>query len=326
MKFQDKFSISVVIVCRNEIDNIENSINSFFNQKRVPDEIIVVDGMSDDGTYEKIVDFKDKHKNIKIFQNEKIYTPFGLNIGIKNSKSDFVMIAGAHTIFDENYIEVCMNFLENNEKAEICGGIAKAYASEGILSKSFAKVYSSIFGVGGSKHRYSNKLQKVDTIAYGVYKRELFDKYGFFDERLIRNQDIELNYRFRENNVDIYLLPIENFYIVPKNLKCFLKKNFDNGFWNYITLKINKNGIGLRHFIPLFFLIYIFMLILFTILNIYLFKVILIFILFIYIIIDLFFSFEKNFISFLFNFIFYPMLHISYGLGTFMSIIKGGKV
>ncbi|PNR94189.1 glycosyltransferase family 2 protein [Petrotoga sp. 9PWA.NaAc.5.4] len=330
MESGKEYKISVVLVTKNEEKTIESCLESLINQTKVPDEIIIVDGMSTDNTVEIVRKYQRKYNHIALFFNDKVYTPYGLNLGIRKSKGDFILIAGAHTIFNKYYIEKCINFLVKNHEAYAVGGITRSEAidSNNFLEKAFAFVYSSPFGTA-AKHRYDKSGEKeVDTVAYACYRKEVFEKIGYFDERLFRNQDIEFNYRMRKNGLKIYLMPIENTYFVPKNFSDFVKKNFSNGYWNFLTLKLAPHGISIRHFIPFIFTLYIFFLILFLIFsdNI-LFNLLFSSPILVYLLIDIYFSFKfaissKNIRLFFYCLSMFPVLHISYGLGTLWSIIK----
>jgi len=299
-------------------------------QSRKPDEIIVVDGKSTDNTVGILKKLAKKNKNIKIIINEKKYTPYGLNLGIKKSKGNFVIIAGSHTKFDKKYLEYCVDFLLKHPEASAVGGVSLATAvnAKSCLQKSIAFSYSSPFGTA-SRHRYQVKEpQEVDTVAYACYRREVFDKVGYFNEELLRNQDIEFNYRMRKNGLRIFLLPIANNYYVPNRLGDFIKKNFSNGFWNYITLKISPYGISLRHFIPFIFVVYLLFLFLVLVLSKNaVFNIILAIPFFVYLLLDTLFSLkyaikEKNILLLFCCLFIFLILHVSYGLGTFWSIIK----
>ncbi|WP_103079005.1 glycosyltransferase family 2 protein [Petrotoga miotherma] len=323
-------SVSVILVCRNEEKTIEHALNSLINQTRKPDEIIVVDGQSTDRTVSIIEKFAEKINNIKIITNVKKYTPYGLNLGIKNSKGNFVFIAGSHTEFDKKYVEYSVEFLMKHPEASAVGGVSLATPvnAKSCLQKSMAFSYSSPFGTA-ARHRYQVKEPlEVDTVAYACYRRKVFDTVGYFNERLLRNQDIEFNYRMRKKGLKIFLLPITNNYYVPHGLGDFIKKNFSNGFWNYITLKISPHGISFRHFIPLIFVVYLICLFLVLVLSKNtVFNIILAIPFFIYLLLDTLFSLkyaikEKNVLLLFCSLFMFLLLHISYGLGTFWSIIK----
>lgn len=323
--------VSVVLICRNEKKHLHGVIMSLLNQSLKPYEIIVADGMSEDGSYEYLLELSAAYPELKPCKNPSIYAPHGLNIGIKQAKGDYIMIAGAHTLYNKEYLKQTVSFLFENPGVEAVGGVTTAFSVHGnVLEKSFCAVYSSVFGVGGSLHRYAKEITSADTVAYAVYRREVFQKYGYFNESLIRNQDIEFNYRITKTGGKIYVLPIDNLYTVPESFIKFISKNFSNGYWNYITLKISKKGIGFRHFVPFFFVLYI----LFCIVAGFFASVTVSLItcvpLILYAVMDVFFSFvlahrAKESLQFFFNLFIFPVLHISYGTGTLMSIIRGGE-
>ncbi|HPO26768.1 MAG TPA: glycosyltransferase family 2 protein [Petrotogaceae bacterium] len=323
--------ISVVLICRNEKKHLLGVIMSLLNQSLKPYEIIVADGMSEDGSYEYLLELSVAHPELKPCKNHLTYAPHGLNIGIKQAKGDYIMIAGAHTLYNKEYLKQTVCFLSENPAAQAAGGVATAFSVQGnTLQKSFCAVYSSVFGVGGSLHRYAKEITSADTVAYAVYRREVFQKYGYFNESLIRNQDIEFNYRITKTGGKIYVLPIDNLYKVPEGFIKFVLKNFSNGYWNYITLKISKKGIGFRHFVPFLFVLYILLCIITGVFVPLKTSLIICAPLFLYTGMDILFSFiqariAKEPLQFFFNLFIFPILHISYGTGTLVSIIRGGE-
>ncbi|RAO98572.1 hypothetical protein PW5551_08800 [Petrotoga sp. 9PW.55.5.1] len=325
--------VSVILVCRNEEMTIRKSLLSLIKQSYEPYEIVVVDGKSTDKTVEIVREIKRDFSNIKIINNEKIYTPHGLNLGIKESKGDFILIAGAHTEFSKDYIKESVKFLLSHPEADAVGGVsmAKGLDKNNCIQNAISYAYSSVFGTAAKHRYYTKEPREIDTVAYACYKRDVFEKVGYFDEKLIRNQDIEFNYRMRKHNLKIFLIPQINYYYVPSKIKLFLKKNFSNGYWNYITLINSPYGISIRHFIPFLFSIYIIFLILFLIFSKnFIFNFVFLIPLIFYFILDVYFSSRfsiklRNLKLFFCSLLVFPSLHISYGLGTLFSIIRGGK-
>ncbi|MBM7560123.1 glycosyltransferase [Marinitoga litoralis] len=111
--------VSVIIPTLNEEKHIEKCLDSIIKNDYPEKEIIIVDGMSEDKTREIIKKYQ--NDNIKIIDNEYKITPIALNIGIKEANGDYIMIAGAHTTYSENYISACVKRLEEN-KCDIAGG------------------------------------------------------------------------------------------------------------------------------------------------------------------------------------------------------------
>ena len=324
--------VSVVVPVRNEEKFIGKCVESLLNGTYPKDklEILVVDGMSEDETRKIVERYERKYPHVvKLLKNEKLYTPCGLNIGIKNSRGDIVMVAGAHTTFSENYIEECVKRLLNN--CDVAGGIVKTLPRDDKpISKAIASVLKHPFGVGGAKYRIKEDLKEdieVDTVAYGLYKKEIFDKVGLFNEKLIRNQDIELNHRIKRSGGKIILVPsAQAFYYARNTLKSLWKNNFENGFWVIWSLKFAKLPFSIRHVVPLAFILFL----IFGFLLSFLWGSFAYFfgsVIGLYIILLLISSFQialklKNFMIFFCSIISFLTLHISYGLGSLWALIK----
>jgi len=324
--------ISIIIACRNEEKNIKKCLNSLIQQNYLIDkfEIILVDGMSNDKTKEIIKKFQITNSKfqIRLLDNPEKINSFGFNIGIKKAQGDIIVIFGAHSIAEKNFIAKNVEYLEKTS-ADCVGGPIRTIG-ESFIGKIISFVLSSPFGVGGAKFRYSQKEEYVDTVAYGAYKKNVFDKIGLFDKRLIRNHDIEFNTRLIKSGGKIFMTPkIKSYYYCPKTLNKFSKQAFSNGLWNIYTSKLIPGSLHLRHFIPLCFVLGLFGSILISFmcpLGKWLLGIILLF----YLVSDMFFSFKISLKGGLKYFLlipfFFPVLHFSYGLGSLCGIINYCKI
>jgi glycosyltransferase involved in cell wall biosynthesis len=307
--------VSLVIPCRNEEKFIEKCLESILNQDYPKEkiEVLVVDGMSEDRTREKIKNFQFLNPNfqLRLIDNPKKITPAAMNIGIKNSKGEIIIKIDAHSTYSKDYISKCVKYLLESG-ANCVGGIIKTLPSENtILAKAIALSLSHPFGVGSSYFRRGiRKLKFVDTVAFGCYKKEIFDRLGLYNEKAERIEDLELNSRIRKSGGKILLVPeIVAFYYPKSNLKDFFKHNFSDGFWTTYSFKIGLRAVGLRHLIPLFFVLT---------LPISLWP---------YILLSLIFSaqiaiLEKDFRLFFLMPIAFFCRHFSYGLGSIFGLIK----
>ena len=254
--------VSVIIPCRNEEKFIERCLDSILNQDYPKDklEILIIDGMSEDKTREIINKYIEKCSFVKLSENHKKFTPFGLNIGIKEAKGEIVMRMDAHATYEKDYISKCVRYLGKYE-ADNVGGVIKTIPKEDtLIAKAIAFCMSCSFGVGGSVFRTGSKeVKETDTVFGGCYKKEIFDKVGLFNEKLLRSQDIELNLRIKRNGGKIILAPdIVSYYYPKDNLIGFLKHNFLDGVWSTYPAKVAKIKLKLRHYIPLVFVLSLF--------------------------------------------------------------------
>ena len=246
--------ISIVCPIFNEEKYIDGLLRSIINQDYPQDdiEVLLVDGMSSDRTREIAAGYTGQFKNLRIIDNPHRVAPFAMNIGIRESKGDIIIRLDAHAFFPTNYIsELVKN--KKELKADNVGGVCRTLpAKDTVVCRSIANVLSSSFGMGNSHFRVGAKaVMEVDTVPFGCFHRELFDRIGLFDEELIRNQDDEFNGRILKNGGKIYLLPqlVIDYYARDTISKVY------NMFYQYGLFKplVNKklgSPATLRQFFP----------------------------------------------------------------------------
>jgi len=185
----------------------------------------------------------------------------------------------------------------------------------------------SPFGAGGSFRFQSKRLIETDTVFGGCYRREVFDKIGLFDERMIRSQDMELNMRLKKAGGKIMMFPdIAVNYYPKSNFRDFFIHNFWDGFWAVWPLKFIKMPLKARHYAPLFFVLLLAgMLILGTMYSEFLAAFFAI--LAAYAVASLLFAAkiaikEKNAAIFFLTPFAFATRHFGYGLGSFWGIIS----
>jgi len=332
---QNHKKVSVIIPCLNEERFIAGCLDSLLNQtysnKNL--EILIVDGMSKDKTREIVKKYTNKYNFIKLLDNPDKITPKALNIGIKKANGNIIIRMDAHTKYKEDYIEKCVHYLKKTKTDNVGGIWIIRPSNNNIISQAISYILQSPLGTGNAHYKTtkSKKPQEVDTVPFGCYKKEIFNKIGLFNEKLVRNQDIELNSRLRKNGGKILLIPeIKCYYYAPGNIKDFIKKNFSNGKWNIYTQKIIPNSLKLRHFIPFSFVMGIITSIIlsfFTILG----TILLSIILGSYLLVNIIFSFKitlkkKNLKLFPILIFLFFVLHFSYGIGSLWGILTMWKI
>ena len=322
--------VSVVIPCLNEEKHIETCIRSIFGNGYPKSllEIVVVDGMSNDGTLSILDKLKIEYDQLKIVGNPKRITPVSLNLGLNNATSSYVLIASAHSSFDKNYIQVLINALTNTPDAIGVGGPMKTLVqNETKTSCAIQEVLQHKFGVGNSIFRTgSSKKLEVDTVPFGLYKKEVLVQAGGYDEKLVRNHDMELSKRLTENGGKIYLIPETSCnYFARETYKELSSNNYKNGKWNLLTVFITRrfSSLSLRHFIPMLFVL---SLLIPSLLSILYFPFIYLstFSLLIYVLGITYFSacITSNKTTFFHLFLGFLSLHFSYGLGSLIGLLS----
>lgn len=317
--------VSVVMPVYNEEQYIEKCIDSLLLQDYPINrmEWIFVDGCSNDQTVEILNKYQKKYPSlINVYNNPDKFVPYAMNIGIAASKGKYIVRLDAHADYEKDYISKCIYYLENTD-AENVGGVAETKAN-GFMGNAIAKMLSSKFGVGNSQFRTNGESGYVDTVPFGAFRREVFSKYGGYDERLVRNQDNEMNFRIRKNGGKIYMSSdILLSYYCRDSIKGISTMARKNGMWNVITMKLCPGSMGVRHFIPLLFVISVFGLGILGLTH-SLFWILLGLETGLYLILDVLFSVKQttNIKEFFALIILFPIFHIAYGVGSVIGIVK----
>ncbi|MBN1637406.1 MAG: glycosyltransferase family 2 protein [Ignavibacteriales bacterium] len=324
-----KIILSIIIPARNEELYIKKAIDSIFsngfdNSKL---EIILVDAKSTDNTKEIVEEYIKQNQNILYFENEKIFTSYGLNIGIKQANGKYIMLFCAHSNIEKDYFNTAIKIMENEPEVACIGPkILPSYNSTS--QKIFYDVIFSPFSNGGVKFRTQNQRMFVNTVAYGIYRKELFEKYGFFDEKFIRAQDYEFNIRIFEQGEKLLFEPKLIAYYYPRSkITDFIRMFFKNGFWKALFAKKHKKSLSIIIFIPalfLFFLIFSFIFLIIPSLRLFALLFIVNYLVFV-IIGSLFLSTKNKFKYFLHYFSLMILMHISYGMGFLKGIFTSYK-
>ena len=202
--------VSVVIPCRNERRYIGPCLDALLAMDYPHDrlEILVVDGMSDDGTREVLAEYSARHPIVRVLANPGRVTPNALNIGVAGSRGEIIMPIGAHNASPPHYITRLVQCLEESGADNVGGILTTEPGGPGAVARAIAIAMAHPLGVGNAHFRIGTREPRwVDTVPFGCYRREVFDRIGLFDEDLIRNQDDELNIRLIRAGGRILLVP-----------------------------------------------------------------------------------------------------------------------
>jgi glycosyltransferase involved in cell wall biosynthesis len=250
-------SVSIVTPCRNEEKFIGRCLDSVITQDFPKErmEVLVIDGRSTDRTRGIVEAYAKENRFIKLMDNPGSIQTLATNIGIRASKGGVIIRMDAHAEYPKEYISRLLYWLETN-KVDCVGGLWITKPGDNTsIAEAIALALSSPFGVGNAYYRIGIKESKwVDTVPYGCYKKEVFDRVGLFNENLNRTDDIEFNLRLKRAGGKILLVPeIVSHYYARSTLMSLAKQNFGNGFWVLYSLRFVKLPFSLRHLVPFFF-------------------------------------------------------------------------
>jgi succinoglycan biosynthesis protein ExoA len=256
MKHSSSPTISVVIPCRNERTHIGSCISSLLEQVPVPGgfEVIVAEGMSGDGTREILNELSSTDHRITVVDNPQQTTACGMNRGIREARGRFIAIMGAHNRYARDYLHASLEVLQQTGADNVGGSMICEAKSE--LQQAIAAAHHSGFAVGGARWHDPHYEGPADTVFGGVYRREVFDRIGLFDETLIRNQDDELNLRLTRAGGKIWQSPkIVSWYSPRKSLSSLFRQYLQYGFWKVKVIRKHRLPASWRHLVPAAFIL-----------------------------------------------------------------------
>ncbi|MDF0677252.1 MAG: glycosyltransferase family 2 protein [Nitrospira sp.] len=249
--------LSVIIPCRNERRHIEVCVRSILAQVRPSGgmEVIVADGLSDDGTREILQRLAKEHPELRVVDNPRRVTPCAMNVGIREARGQYIAILGAHCDYAADYLRTCVELL--NEHPEVsCAGGPIISAGRSLFGQAVAVAMSHPAGIGNARHRHPNFEGYAEGACYPVFRKEVFEKIGLYDEMLLRNQDDELNFRLTKHGGMVFLSPrARATYFVRETVTSLFRQYFEYGYWRVAVIRKHRMPASFRHLVPLIFLI-----------------------------------------------------------------------
>ncbi len=250
--------VSVVMPIRNEAGYIEQGIAALGQQDYPSDrfEIIIADGMSDDGTREILERLVKQNSKLVVIDNPQRIVSTGLNAAIEQAQGEIILRLDGHAEIADDFIRQNVLLLAEHPEAWIVGGPI-VHVGRNLFAKAVAVARSSRFGVGNASHRFPDFEGYAEGCAFPAIRRWVFDRVGNFDEMLVRNQDDEFNYRVTQAGGKVYISPRVRYeYFVRDTPRKLFRQYFQYSFWRIPVIRKHKRPTTLRQIVPsLFFLV-----------------------------------------------------------------------
>ena len=246
--------MTVIVAARNEEGFIEDCVRSLLEMDAPAGgfEVIVAEGQSADRTREILDRLVTQNDNLRVVDNPKQIAPAAWNAAIHEARGRYVAIMGAHARYPRDYIVRCLEFAERTG-ADNVGGPAIA-EGKGYLQRANAASHHSPFSVGGASWHSLDYEGPARTVFGGFYKRELFDRVGYFDEELVRDSDAEFNFRLELKGGTIYQSPSIHSWYQPRGSTIGLFKQYRQyGYWKVRIMQKHGRTPAIRQYVPAVF-------------------------------------------------------------------------
>lgn len=242
--------ISVVVPCRNEARAIANTVRAILDSDHKNSEVIVVDGMSEDGTRSILGELTQLDPRVRVVDNEKKLTPFARNLGVKAAGGEYIQIVDARNVIARDYLSILMETLAKRPRVGCVGGDFQ-HVFETEEGQSISRAMESKFGVGAGNYRTLQSDAYVDTVGIPMYRRSTFEELGYFDESLTRNQDDDFNFRVRRAGYQIlYVHEAKATYLVRSSLKKAFKQYQQYGYFKVFVNRKHGQFTTIRQVVP----------------------------------------------------------------------------
>lgn len=245
--------VSVILPVRNEARYIEACIERLIDQDypSARMEILVVDGRSSDDTRAKLRLLQQRHPHVAltVLDNPAKGIAPALNIAVRAARGEVIVRMDGHSVPAKDYVSACIAALRRSGATSV-GGIVEAVGSTP-FGAAVALVTTHRLGAGDAKYRVGSEPGFVDTVPFGAFRRDIFDRIGPFDESMARNEDYEFNVRIRAAGERIYLDPAIAFTYTPRGtVRGLWSQYFQYGWWRVETFRRHPRSMRMRQIIP----------------------------------------------------------------------------
>jgi len=245
--------VSVVLPIRNEADHIEACLERLLAQDYPKDrlEILVVDGRSDDATRDVVERVQARHPEaeLRLLDNPGRTVPPALNLAIRAARGDVIVRMDGHAVPTGDYLSACVAALARSGAANVGGVVVAEGATP--FGQAVALATQHPLGAGDAKHRIGGAPGDVDTVPFGAFRRDVFERVGMFDESLVRNQDYEFNVRIRAAGERVHFDPSIRFSYTPRgSVRALWSQYFQYGWWKVETVRRHPSSLRWRQAVP----------------------------------------------------------------------------
>ncbi len=213
--------LSVIIPVRNEAKYIGRTLR-YLAEQDYPDgklEILVVDGRSDDGTRAEVEKFSLDDNRVRLLDNPNRLSSSARNIGAREANGEIIVYIDGHVFIDNNLLLKNTAVLMMKDNIAVLSRPQFLETPENTpFQKGVAMARKSVFGHGLDSTIYLKEERFVDPTSSGAsYKKEIFERVGYFDENFDAAEDLEFNYRVGQAGFESLSSPKLTVYYYPRS-------------------------------------------------------------------------------------------------------------
>lgn len=234
----------------NEADYLQEAVESILSQDYDGEkELVIALGPSQDKTNEVARRLASLDSRIILVDNPAGRTPSALNLAIEVSSLPIVIRVDAHSELPTNYTKRGIETLYRVGAHDV-GGLMDARGRTPV-QRAIAAAYHSKFGFGGPAYHSGAPEGEAESAYLGIFRREVFDEVGTYDENMWRAQDWELCLRIRQAGYKVWFDPELRVGYYPRdNFSALIKQSYASGTWRGEIARRFPEGKSFRHDLP----------------------------------------------------------------------------
>ena len=240
----------MVIPVRDELERMPHLLACIEAQSLPPDEVVVADGRSSDGTRAWLEGALAGRPWLSVVDNPQRTVPAGLNQALRVATGELVARMDAHADYHPDYLAQLVRVLVADPEVVVAGG-AMDTRGRGPWGHSIAAVLRRRVGLGGARHRIGGAGGPVEHVFTGCYRRRAVLHVGGYDERLLANEDFELDTRLRHRGGLVWLEPRATCtWYVRETIPALARQMWRYGYYKAGTLRLHPTSVKARQLLP----------------------------------------------------------------------------
>ena len=243
-------TVSVIVPVLDEALHLEAAVEAILRQDYpLPFDVCLAVGPSRDGTEAIAGAIAAREPRVTVVANPTGRTPAALNRAIAATTGEVVVRVDGHASLSPGYVRRAVETMQRTGAVNV-GGVQRAVGRTA-FQHAVAAAMTSVAGTGGARFHVGGKEGPVDTVYLGVFRRAALEAAGCYDERLIRNQDYELNIRLRSAGGTVWFDPELWVEYVPRSTVRSLGRQYlQYGRWKRAVLRLHPSSMKVRQAAP----------------------------------------------------------------------------
>ena len=242
--------VSVVMPVRNEEQHLAEAVRHVLGQDYPgPLELVLAVGPSADRTEQIARDLEAAEPRITVVANPCGKISAALNLAVRTARYQVIARIDGHALFPPDYLRTAVAVLAQTGAADV-GGVMAA-EGETPFQQAVAWGMTSKAGVGSAGWHTGGQAGPADSVYLGVYRREMIEQAGGWDEQMLRAEDWELNYRIRAHGGLVWFTPeLQVTYRPRASLRALGAQYFHYGRWRRVVVREHPETASFRYLAP----------------------------------------------------------------------------